>query len=294
MRRSDSNRPGKRALAFALSSAAAAGISGQSGAQTASGVTATHPRHKCPAEMVQVHRFCVDRWEMTTVDRNSNQPLSPYYPPLPGYLNRVLDVWQVERFEWGRQAARSFPLPEVPLIEQSRKFEPVAASCAGRIPQAYLSREVARRACANAGKRLCSYEEWQTACRGEKGTKFPYGNDYVAGRCNVYRAVHPARELHGSFSMGHLDPRLNLVDEATGVPLLLPTGSSAQCVSHWGSDVIYDMVGNLDEWIADDPGMFVGGFYSRNTTNGCDAKVTNHAATYFDYSTGARCCRDTL
>lgn len=38
--------------------------------------------------------------------------------------------------------------------------------------------------------------------------------------------------------------------------------------------------------------MFLGGFYARSTANGCEAKVTNHASTYYDYSTGVRCCRD--
>lgn len=229
---------------------------------------------------------------MSTVDRATKLPLSPYYPPLPGYVTRVLDVWQIERFEWGSRAARALPLPELPLVEQGLTFEPLATSAPSVIPQAYLSREVAKRACANAGKRLCSHDEWQTACRGERGTKFPYGSAYDANRCNVFRAVHPARVLHGSFTMGHLDPRLNLLDELPGGPLLRATGTSPGCVSVWGRDGIYDMVGNLDEWVSDDPGLFVGGFYARNTTNGCDAKVSNHAPTYFDYSTGARCCRD--
>lgn len=50
------------------------------------------------------------------------------------------------------------------------------------------------------------------------------------------------------------------------------------------------MVGNVDEWVED--GMFLGGFYSRSTTQGCEAKVSVHASTYYDYSTGTRCCRD--
>jgi hypothetical protein len=242
--------------------------------------------------MVHVRGFCVDRYEISTFDRDTKHPLSPYYPPLPGYVGRVLEVWQVERFEWGSEAARAFPLPELPLVQQTLRFEPVAMSETGRIPQGYLSREVARRVCENAGKRLCTYDEWQTACRGEQGTQFPYGNEYVAGRCNVWRAVHPARLLHGNASMGHLDPRLNLIVEYPNDPLLHPTGQTPGCVSRWGNDAIYDMVGNLDEWVSDDPGLFVGGFYSRNTSKGCDSKVTNHAPTYFDYSTGTRCCRD--
>ena len=38
--------------------------------------------------------------------------------------------------------------------------------------------------------------------------------------------------------------------------------------------------------------VFVGGFYSRSTTNGCEARVDSHAAAYYDYSLGTRCCMD--
>jgi hypothetical protein len=51
------------------------------------------------------------------------------------------------------------------------------------------------------------------------------------------------------------------------------------------------MVGNLDEWVESDPPEFVGGFYARMSTQGCEAKVSSHAAIYYDYSTGTRCCR---
>ena len=35
----------------------------------------------------------------------------------------------------------------------------------------------------------------------------------------------------------------------------------------------------------DEPGgMFLGGFYSRATRNGCESKITAHPPAYFDYS----------
>jgi formylglycine-generating enzyme len=244
----------------------------------------------CPSEMVRVHNFCIDRWEVSMIDQRSQQPLSPYYPPQRVLMNRVFDVWQVERSSWGSEAARSFPLPELSRFQREERFDVHAVSVQGVIPQGYLSRELARHACENSNKRLCTYAEWQTACRGERNMPFPYGSDYVAGRCNVWRQTHPARELHGSFSLGHLDPRLNLVVEYDGGPLLRPTGATEGCVSRFGDDAIYDMVGNLDEWVDDESSMFVGGFYARATNKGCDAKVSNHAPTYYDYSTGVRCC----
>jgi len=45
------------------------------------------PRHlpprRCSAEMVRVQGFCIDRWEVRTVDASTGEPLSPYYPPSP-------------------------------------------------------------------------------------------------------------------------------------------------------------------------------------------------------------------
>jgi formylglycine-generating enzyme required for sulfatase activity len=63
-------------------------------------------------------------------------------------------------------------------------------------------------------------------------------------------------------------------------------------VSVWEGDGIRDMVGNLDEWIDDPEGTFVGGFYSRSKTDGCDSIVRGHPIEYFDYSLGVRCCSD--
>jgi formylglycine-generating enzyme required for sulfatase activity len=166
----------------------------------------------------------------------------------------------------------------------------MATSVAAAVPNGYLSGEVARAACGRAGKRLCTVDEWVTACRGRKNTAFPYGHHYQAGRCNVCRETHPARVLHGNPSIGHLDPRLNLVEEG-GSPLLKPTGGMPDCESEWEGGAVHDMVGNLDEWVDDAAGTFVGGFYARATQKGCDARVEVHPIDYYDYSLGTRCCR---
>jgi len=92
-------------------------------------------------------------------------------------------------------------------------------------------------------------------------------------------------------------------------------GEYSQCVGEAG---IYDLVGNLHEWVTgtvtDDfmalleqdeverdkqpwtvgNGIFVGGFFS--TTNehgpGCLFTTVAHEPRYHDYSTGFRCCKD--
>jgi formylglycine-generating enzyme required for sulfatase activity len=188
----------------------------------------------------------------------------------------------------GAFAAPDLPVP--PAWQLSREFQPRAANRQGLRPQGYMSGVLARRACERAGKRLCREQEWVRACRGESGQPFPYGPHYERGVCNVDRAGHPAALLHGDASQGHRDPRLNLVADAGG-PLLRLTGSLPRCASRWGDDAIYDMVGNLDEWVDDARGLFVGGFYSRQTRAGCGARVRAHPNEYFDYSLGVRCCK---
>jgi hypothetical protein len=241
--------------------------------------------------MVRVQDFCIDRWEILTVDHESSQPLSPYYPPHRVLLRRVWELWQNERSLVGDEAARLMPLPDLPLWQRTHDFEPRAVSRAGVVPQAYMNYHQAKLACENAGKRLCKKEEWVQACKGQRQTKFPYGDQYAQGKCNVWRTYHPAHILHGSSAIGHGDPRLNLVIETGTKPLLLTTGASQACVSRWGEDGVYDMVGNLDEWIDDEAGVFLGGFYARSTTKGCDAEIRSHAPVYYDYSTGVRCCK---
>ena len=187
---------------------------------------------------------------------------------------------------------RAVMLPPMLLSFQSDEaFRPRAVSEPGVVPQGYTPGFVADRACREAGKRLCREDEWVLACKGEKGTKFPYGSTYQHGRCNVFRQGHPGMVLHGNWSVGLSDPRLNMVRGDDG-PMLRTTGETKSCGSAWGDDVIWDMVGNLDEWVDDPGGVFVGGFYSRATRNGCEARVSAHPIVYFDYSTGFRCCAD--
>lgn len=314
----------------------------------------TRPYAQCPPEMVSVqHRFCIDRWEATTVDTATGKPLSPYFPPHPRLAHLLFERWTAE-YEKERAAALvlldagapvassldagarvplaiSLPgptrnvaliddspddedpaddeadaidggvdgsvparvpmgLPELPVWEQG-EFVPKAVSKPGVTPQGYTPGYVAVAACRAAGKRLCREDEWVTACKGERHQDFPYGETYRQGACNVFREDHPARILHGACNVGLSDPRLNQV-QVEGADLLRETGGSPLCASRWGNDAIYDMVGNVDEWVDDPSGVFVGGFYARNTRKGCEARVGAHPTTYFDYSIGFRCCAD--
>src|SRR6516225_7764251 len=48
----------------------------------------------CSDDMVRVGgKFCIDRFESSLVDDATEQPLSPYYPPIASLLRSVYDEW---------------------------------------------------------------------------------------------------------------------------------------------------------------------------------------------------------
>jgi hypothetical protein len=154
------------------------------------------------------------------------------------------------------------------------------------IPQAHISMVEAQRACKASGKRLCHAAEWKTACKGPEKTTYPYGNKHVANACVDTDRSSPVRKLHGGVynSKNMNDPALNQQPNT-----LEPTGTTSTCTNAYG---VYDMVGNLHEWLDDK--AFHGGYYLDTKINreGCDYNTTAHAASYYDYSTGFRCCAD--
>lgn len=237
------------------------------------------------------HAFCIDRYEISLVEGALGRALSPHYPPSRDWTRTLFERWQEDaprsRMSLGRRLSVPFP----PEFQLEQEFVPKATSMPDVLPAGYLNFPSAERACREAGKRLCSRGEWVQACRGQEDRPFPYGMEYRSGVCNVHRSSHPARLLHGNSSEYHTDPRLGLTEDQDG-PLLRHTGATSACVSRWGSDGVYDMVGNLDEWIDDPEGTFVGGFYSRATRDGCNSMIDVHAPAYFDYSLGGRCCRE--
>lgn len=89
-------------------------------------------------------------------------------------------------------------------------------------PRAQISWYQARAACENAGKRLCTLEEWERACRGPAFLIYPYGDEVDDEACN------------GFFKNAGEGPVL--------------TGSLDTCGSAEG---VYDLSGNLAEWTFD-------------------------------------------
>jgi sulfatase modifying factor 1 len=166
-----------------------------------------------------------------------------------------------------------------------------AVSRGGVVPQAYISRNEADAACGRARKRLCTEAEWVHACMGRDATTFPYGKDRKAGYCNdagkpplvtYYATMHPTGNEWDAMN----DARLNQLPGTISA-----TGSHPSCKTASG---VFDMVGNLHEWVADPGGTFLGGYYLDTKLNGdgCHYKTVAHNAAYHDYSTGFRCCAD--
>jgi formylglycine-generating enzyme required for sulfatase activity len=214
-------------------------------------------RSRCAENMVLVEgSFCIDRYEASTESLDANgKVLGPHTP------------YEMHKHERVRAVSR-----------------------AGVHPQAHVTLEQARAACANAGKRLCTDGEWMQACRGPQLTKFPYGKTYDKTACND-RASSPFWKLFGSEPPAAVlaspialnNPKLN---QQGG---LAKTGAFKRCVTSYGA---YDMVGNLHEWTSDPAGTFRGGYYrdAREHGPGCLYVTKGHDAHYRDYSTGFRCC----
>jgi len=256
-----------------------------SAAQAPTGAPAAAPAaaapSACPDTMVRVGEFCIDRYEAHLVSRAASGEVAvhPY-----------------------------FERPAANVVYEAR-------SGAGVFPQGYVSRTESEAACAQAGKRLCTMNEWQRACRGPRGTTYPHGDRWLPRRCNTDKAHlitlrfggDPRRWSYGQFN----DP---VLDQEPG--FLARSGEHPGCV---GDNGVHDLVGNLHEWVSDvvdatmvrrmeaeaprayqpwraGNGVFMGGFFSTHGELGPGCKFTTiaHEPGYHDYSTGFRCCAEPL
>jgi sulfatase modifying factor 1 len=185
----------------------------------------------------------------------------------------------VERLEDGREVDYS--------PYETPKHHPVrAVSRPGVFPQAHISMVEAQRACKASGKRLCHAKEWKAACRGPARTRYPYGEKRMSNVCVDTHRTSPIGKLHNGEHTDRTlnDPRLNQMEGTVE-----PTGHATACTNGYG---VHDMVGNVHEWV--DDGTFRGGYYLDTEINGegCEYITNAHARTYYDYSTGFRCCAD--
>jgi formylglycine-generating enzyme required for sulfatase activity len=252
--------PRPLAVALTLALAFASGLSASCGHHAPGPPSHGERAGPCFENQILVEHFCIDRYEAYVVELDpsgAEQPHSPY------------DVI-------GDRRVRAKVAPDV-------------------VPQAYISQVQARAACAEAGKRLCTAEEYVRACRGpNKSNFYPYGGTQRKhGECNEGKGSFVAMAHGQDFSKltyeEFNDPKLNQLPNG-----LAHTGAFPRCVSPEGA---YDMVGNLHEWVDEESGghgRFRGGWYgdAENNGPGCLYVTSAHEPTYHDYSTGFRCCAD--
>ena len=174
-----------------------------------------------------------------------------------------------------------------------------AVSLRAAVPQGYISGKEAQRACVGAKKRLCTNPEWLRACQGPKTTTYPYGTSRVPGACNDARTPHPAVSCFGT-SASWIFSEIGWPGINQQAKTVERTGNRTACVTAEGA---FDMMGNLHEWIYDDPSKypspvkaidFRGGFFADTVVNGegCLYRTSAHDFSHWDYSTGFRCCAD--
>ncbi|MBK9263833.1 MAG: SUMF1/EgtB/PvdO family nonheme iron enzyme [Polyangiaceae bacterium] len=164
---------------------------------------------------------------------------SEEYPPHEVYLS---DVW-IDRTEVTVAQYRR-------CVAAGQCLEPPYASGAARFdqpdfPVVMVSWFDATNYCAWAGGRLPTEAEWERAAKGTRGRRFPWGNVYNGSLANHGKVfgelVHEALPW---FVVNASETH----DDSDGFTELAPVGSFRDGRT---PDGIYDLAGNVDEWIHD-------------------------------------------
>ncbi len=126
-------------------------------------------------------------------------------------------------------------------------------------PQVDVSWVEAKMYCIDAGKRLCSTNEWISACNNNARSMYPYGDSYDPQRC------------------------------ATEEKTVVKSGAKEMCAA----EGVADMVGNAWEWVEEKQDDYVrafGGSYRYGKDAHCRLKFEGTVATRSN-ETGFRCCK---
>jgi formylglycine-generating enzyme required for sulfatase activity len=132
--------------------------------------------------------------------------------------------------------------------------------------------------CSYAGGRLCTEDEWLRACRGTDNRPFPYGQSFDLSVCNSSSATS---KLEG---------------RGRGT---VPVSSLSECEG--GLPGLYDMAGNVAEWLADCKGTYCkfrgGGHWSNDPIEyfaACLGVCAGNQRSLQSNTVGIRCCQDTV
>jgi hypothetical protein len=158
-----------------------------------------------------------------------------------------------------------------------------AASARFVLPARGVTWFQAETACNNAGKRLCTAQEWETACRGPEDVTYPYGDAWEPSTCNGFDATRSDVVETGGMIFGVISP-----DDGQN--------RAQGCVSSVGA---YDMSGNVWEWNATTffeirRGIAGGGFRSNRIGLRCVTAETHAVPDEQNDAFGFRCCRNAM
>jgi hypothetical protein len=223
------------------------------------------PSPRCPNDMRLVEGRHYDTMQHLCIDPRKGIKDTHCYAYAPGYS--VLEG----------------PTREIAVCMD--QFE--APNKRGHRPLVMASYRSAARWCAKRGKRLCDEREWETACEGPEHRALAYGWSVNVRRCNSNKAW---KQVNFHAFGGDLDTALA---ESKRLWQGSQSGRYASCVSSFG---IFDMMGNVEEWVTSRetrtfPGSLMGGFWAKPWT-GCRGTNDAHEPTFAFYETGFRCCKD--
>ena len=162
----------------------------------------------------------------------------------------------------------------------------------GTVPALLVSWVDAKKLCEEAGKRLCTEDEFNFACEGEEMLPYTYGFERDPTKCNIDRPYRKREHKLSKYARCMKDPACKA--ELEKLDQRLPAGSLPACVSPFGA---YDMNGNINEWVSrpkekpPNRSGLKGGWWGP-VRGRCRPTVGFHKEEDYGYEEGFRCCAD--
>ena len=172
-----------------------------------------------------------------------NNPPSGDCPANMSFINKI-GGFCIDQYEASMPSASSTQMGDSADVANRNAVTLTAVSQPGVVPWVGISANSARAVCLNAGKHLCTSEEWLAAANinGEvynlptgaaTATRIPASSSGDSDACVTYEAADcDGMSMNSSYVIGTGGDACN-------------TGNKTSCVS---SEGVYDMTGNVYEW----------------------------------------------